>query len=165
MTGKKQGRASNAGCTTATSRSRQTTSPSVARNTSTSGSAKRATTTNLPSGGNWQSVSEFVKTAMRYELGVACVDLDSVLLKHNPQDGTSRLGPVLPLGRKLVKLLKARKYRVVVLTSRPLVGMRWLKILAYLQNRDVPVYHVTNLKPPADVYFDDKAYRVEKNWQ
>lgn len=34
-----------------------------------------------------------------------------------------------------------------------------------LRVADIPVDEVTNVKPPADVYFDDKAVRVPKNWR
>lgn len=120
---------------------------------------------------NWQNVSQFVETVMRCELGVACIDLDSVLLHHDPQDGIFRLGRVLPLGRKLVQLLKQRNYRVVVLTSRPPLNDQpdWElshgAIWTYLRMNHVMVDEVTNIKPPADVYFDDKAYRIPKNWE
>jgi hypothetical protein len=120
---------------------------------------------------NWKSVSQFVETAIPSELGVVCVDLDSVILEHHHEDGTSHLGRVLPLGRKLVKLLKSRGWRVVVLTSRPPNNEQpnfWLchaGIKTHLRTNDVPVDDVTNIKPVADCYFDDKAVRVPKNWR
>lgn len=112
------------------------------------------------SGAKWQDVKLFVETVMPKELGVACVDLDSVLLYHDQADGTSRLGRVLPHGRMLVDLLRKR-WRVVVLTARV---HDLLSIHEYLHNNFVFVDEVTNLKPPADAYFDDKAYRISKNW-
>jgi phosphoserine phosphatase len=99
---------------------------------------------------------------MRHELGVACVDLDSVLLYHEPEDGTCRQGRVLPLGRKLVQLLRSNGWRVVVLTSRGV--HQHLYIHDYLHSKRVFVDEVTNVKPPADAYFDDKAFRIPKNW-
>jgi len=117
----------------------------------------------------WLAVKRFVETVMVYELGSVCVDLDSVLLHHNPSDGISHLGPVLPRGRELVKLLKSRNYRVVVLTSRPDNwpgdGITFADIQADLRLADIPVDEVTNMKPPADAYLDDKAYRIPKNWR
>lgn len=100
---------------------------------------------------------------MRHELGVACVDLDSVLLHHNFEDDHFRLGQPLSLGRRLVKLLKFRQYRVVVLTARSGLYNHG-RIHAHLLANDIPVDHVTNRKPAADAYFDDKAFRVPKNW-
>lgn len=130
---------------------------------------KARNSTKQPSDAKWLAVKRFVVTAMPYELGTACVDLDSVLLHHNPSDDISHLGPVLPLGRKLVQLLKQRKYRVVVLTSRPDNwpgdGLTFREIRAYLCAYEVWVDEVTSMKPPADCYFDDKAYRIPKNWR
>ena len=101
---------------------------------------------------------------MRCELGTACVDLDSVLLYHDPKDGISRLGRPLPLGRELTKLLKSKGYRVVVLTARA-GHYEHGRIHERLRSRGFEVDKVTNRKPAADAYFDDKSYRVPKNWR
>lgn len=111
----------------------------------------------------WQDARRFVGTVMRYELGIACVDLDSVLLYHDSEESISRLGRALPLGRKLVDLLKLWGYRVVVLTARPTTQHK--RIAAHLKREGFAVDQVTNVKPPADCYIDDKAFRVPKNWQ
>jgi phosphoserine phosphatase len=100
---------------------------------------------------------------MRRELGIACVDLDSVLFHHEPADGISRLGRPLPLGRELVRLLKSLGWQVWVLTARP--GSQHVEILGNLQLSGFDVDCVTNVKPAADAYFDDKAYRIPKNWE
>ncbi len=100
---------------------------------------------------------------MRSELGVACVDLDSVLLYHHCKDGNSRLGRPLSLGRKLTLWLKKRGWKVVILTARP--QYQHPAIWDYLVSRGFEVDDVTNMKPAADAYFDDKAIRVPKNWQ
>ena len=136
-----------------------------------SASANHATSTKSRCAANWRNVKQFVETIMPFELGVACIDLDSVLLHHNSEDGISSLGPVLPLGRKLVRLLKQRGYWVVVLTSRPLnndqpeFNLCHGGICTMLRAVSVPVDRVTNVKPAADAYFDDKAYRIPKNWE
>jgi predicted regulator of amino acid metabolism with ACT domain len=102
---------------------------------------------------------------MPRELMVACVDLDSVLLYHNHADGISRLGRVLPRGAQLVELLTSLDYKVIVLTARPRDPILYWKILKHLAESGVEVRRVTNMKPPADAYFDDKAYRIPKNWK
>ena len=112
----------------------------------------------------WQSVRQFVATVMRFELGVACVDLDSVLIYHNHADGISRLGRALPLGRELVKLLKQKSYKVIVLTARE-GRYEHGRIHEYLRSRGFQIDRVTNRKPAADAYFDDKAFRIPKNWE
>lgn len=114
-------------------------------------------------GAKWRSVRSAVATATRGGLGIACVDLDSVLLHHNPEDGISRLGRPLPLGRELTKLLKQVGLQVVVLTARPGLYNHG-KIHEYLTSRGFEVTRVTNRKPAADIYFDDKAFRIPKNW-
>lgn len=135
-------------------------SQSAAKKNSTSAHARRGTTANVNSLTNWQSVTRFAATAMRREAGCVCVDLDSVILEHNPED--SHLGPVLPLGRKLVAWLSKKGWRVIVLTAR---AKRHQEILTYLHRRKVWADRVTNRKPFADAYFDDKAVRVPKNWK
>lgn len=137
-------------------------SQNAARKNSISAREKPAVSrsTNLKS--NWQSVKTYVETAMPCVAGVACVDLDSVILFHSPEMGNSRLGPVLSRGRKLVNLLK-KKWRVVVLTARP--ERQHQQILLHLAKHDVWPERVTNRKPFADGYFDDKAVRIPKNWR
>lgn len=87
-----------------------------------------------------------------------------MLLHHNSEDGTSRLGRPLSLGRKLTLLLKRKGFRVVVLTSRR-GRYKHGMIHQHLESLGFTVDHVTNVKPPADMYVDDKAVRVEKNWK
>jgi hypothetical protein len=110
---------------------------------------------------NWRSVTTCAEIVTRFEAGVVCVDLDSVILEHKPEDG-SRMGRVLPLGRKFVKWWQRRGWRVVVLTAR---SKRHQEILGYLYRNGVQVERVTNRKPYADCYVDDKALRVPKNWK
>jgi len=98
---------------------------------------------------------------VKFEAGVVCIDLDSVILEHNREDG-SRLGRVLPLGRKFVRWWQRRGWRVVALTAR---NHKHQEILGYLFRNGVQVERVTNRKPYADCYVDDKALRVPKNWK
>lgn len=112
---------------------------------------------------NWRNVTRFVETVTASELGIACIDLDSVLLFHNPEDGTSRLGHPLPLGRKLTRFLHRKGFKVVVLTSRK-GRYKHGMIHQFLLSQDFVVDRVTNVKPAADIYLDDKACRVPKNW-
>lgn len=152
----------------------------AAKSSTSSVRGKRGNSRNTSSAQNWQNVIRFVETVMPSEAMLAAVDLDSVLLYHEPQDGDFHLGRVLPLGRKLVRLLKSRGYKVVVLTARPwtqtyrkMKGVNiftranqsnYDKIKSYLRRRGVLVDSVTNVKPYADAYFDDKAFRIPKNW-
>lgn len=137
-------------------------SQNAAKKNSTSAHAKLARSQNFNLKPNWQSVRTYAEIAMPLEAGVVCVDLDSVILFHSPEMGNSRLGRVLSRGRKLVELL-SKKWRVVVLTARP--EKQHQEILLHLARNGVWVERVTNRKPYADGYFDDKAVRVPKNWR
>lgn len=138
---------------------------SAAKNSTSSDRAKPANSPKRSSEQNWRSVIRDAETAIASKrTGVACVDLDSVLLFHNPEDGISRLGRPLSLGRKLTWFLKHKGFRVVVLTSRP-GRYRHGQIHQYLASHDFAVDHVTNVKPAADCYLDDKGIRVPKNWR
>jgi hypothetical protein len=140
-------------------------SQSAAKNSTSSERGKPANFRKQSSLQNWRSVTRFAEIAtVSGRIGVACVDLDSVLLHHNPEDGTSRLGRPLSLGRKLTHFLKHKGFRVVVLTSRR-GRYKHGMIHQHLASLGFMVDHVTNVKPPADLYADDKAVRVEKNWR
>ena len=138
-------------------------SQNAAKNSTSSEHGKPENSMKQLCGANWQSVIRFVATVTPIA-GIACVDLDSVLLFHNPEDGTSRLGRPLSLGRKLTHLFQRKGFKVVVLTSRKGRYQHGM-IHQYLASHDFAVHRVTNVKPPADVYVDDKAFRVPKNWR
>jgi hypothetical protein len=52
---------------------------------------------------------------------------------------------------------------IVVLTSRP--REQHAEIFMELLRHGFPIEHVTNVKPPAEAYLDDKAVRIPKNWR
>jgi hypothetical protein len=113
---------------------------------------------------NWRNVIRDAATVIAIKhTGIACVDLDSVLLHHNPEDGISRLGRPLSLGRKLTWFLSKKGFKVIVLTSRPGRYNHGM-IHQYLASHGFSVERVTNVKPAADCYCDDKGVRVPKNW-
>lgn len=122
------------------------------------------TLTKSRSAEKWRNVIHAVETAIAFKLGIACIDLDSVLLHHNPEDGISRLGRPLPLGRKLTLYFRQKKCKVIVLTSRP-DRYQHGRIHQHLESLGFAVDRVTNVKPPADCYVDDKAVHVPKNWK
>lgn len=112
----------------------------------------------------WQGVLLFVRTITASAPGTVCVDLDSVLLHHETDWPISRLGHPLRLGRELTRLLKSKGFRVVVLTSR--IGLyNHGMIHEKLRAAGFQIDHVTNRKPPAIAYFDDRAFRIPKNWK
>ena len=139
-------------------------SQSAGRNSTFSAHEKRGILTKRRSAENWRNVTQHAETVIRFELGIACIDLDSVLLFHNPEDGTSHLGRPLSLGRKLTWWLRRKGYKIIVLTSRKGHYQHGM-IHQYLSSHVFAVDHVTNVKPAADVYCDDKALRIPKNWK
>ena len=163
MTGKRTTRARTANSSIASSKSNSTTSRSAAQNSTLSEAAKLARYRKRLFGAKWRSVMSSAAIATASGPMTACVDLDGVLLYHRSEWGTSRLGRVLPLGRKLCRLLRAKGYKITVLTSRP--RKQHLLIWTHLLSHAVFVDDVTNLKPPATFYFDDRAVKVPKNWQ
>ena len=112
---------------------------------------------------NWKSAILRAVIATPFKAGVVAVDCDSVILHHEPEESIRLLGPVLPAGALLVSELKKRKFRVVVLTARP--ERQHQDLLIHLCRNRVWVDRVTNRKPYADAYFDDKAVRISKNWK
>ena len=136
-------------------------SRSAASNPSIS-APKASSSTKSPFDAKWQNVKSFVATITPSAPGTVCVDLDSVLLYHGSDWVSYRLGHPLHLGRMLTQLLAAKGFRVVVLTART-DGHR--KIFHHLRSCGFAVDQVTNTKPPAIAYFDDRAFRIPKNWR
>ncbi len=84
------------------------------------------------------------------------VDFDGVIHKYRKawHDGTIYDEPV-DGARDAIRLIKKKGFRVVVFTARPdLDGIReWLK------KHNIKVDDVTNTKPGAVMYIDDRAVR------
>lgn len=88
------------------------------------------------------------------ERPIVCVDLDGVLNAYDGWKGADYFHPPRPGAREFLMRLNALGYKVVVFTVRwkPHVE-RWLEehALAGL------IAEVTDRKPPAHVYVDDRA--------
>jgi hypothetical protein len=85
---------------------------------------------------------------------IVCVDLDGVLNLFDGWRGPDHFHDPRPGAREFLSGLRERGYRVVVFT------VRWKEhVEAWLvQHRlDALVDEVTNVKPPAHVYIDDRA--------
>jgi hypothetical protein len=151
--------------TSGISKSKRTTSQSAAKNFIHLARERQENCRSESSAMNWRSVIHVAETVTAIKrTGIACVDLDSVLLHHNSEDGISHLGRPLHLGRMLTWLLSEAGFKVIVLTSRP-GRYNHGKIHQYLVSQGFSVDRVTNVKPPADCYWDDRAVRVPKNWK
>ena len=93
---------------------------------------------------------------------IIAVDFDGVIHDHkNPVEG-KRMG--LPIEGALpgLKSLKARGDTVIIHSCR---GGNPQLIEEWMNYHGIPYYDsITNIKPTADVYLDDKAIRFE-NWK
>jgi hypothetical protein len=88
------------------------------------------------------------------EKPTVCVDLDGVLNAFDGWKGAEFFHPPRPGAREFLQALVEQSYRVVVFTVRwgPHVE-EWLERNGLRQY----VAEVTNQKPPAHVYVDDRA--------
>ena len=82
------------------------------------------------------------------------VDFDGVLAEHETEWHESKIGSPIQDGLRLLTQLQKKGYAVVVLTARKdtKTVRTWLK----KQGFQLPV---TNTKPPAVAYVDDRAVR------
>jgi len=83
-----------------------------------------------------------------------CVDLDGVLNAYDGWRGADYFHPPRPGAREFLRRLNECGYEVVVLT------VRWAPhVEEWLSRNGMAEYvaRVTNLKPPAHVYIDDRA--------
>lgn len=92
-------------------------------------------------------------------LPVVCIDFDGVLA-----EGTwpsPAIGAPIEKGLRLLCDYAEAGAEVRILTARP--ASHWPKIVEwlYIQNVGHLVYDVTNIKLPASVYVDDRAWRFE----
>ena len=62
-----------------------------------------------------------------------------------------------------IQVLVDTGYHIVIHTSRAINPKLRADIMEWLDNYDVPYHDVTNLKPPALMYIDDRAIRFD-NW-
>lgn len=86
-----------------------------------------------------------------------CVDFDGVL---NEYDGYEEgdLGEPLTGSKEFIKELR-KKYKVVILTSRPKE-----QVIDWLNNNGFPSMKVTNRKVPAVAYIDDRAIQFKGSY-
>lgn len=92
---------------------------------------------------------------------IICVDFDGVIHDAaHPIEGR-RMGAPIKLARTAVEVFIAQGFKVIVLTANVNHGYirEWLAYYGF-----PPYITVTNVKPLADVYIDDKAVRFEGDW-
>lgn len=81
---------------------------------------------------------------------IICVDFDGVLNEYNGYE-EGNLGKPLSGSQDFIKELR-KKYKVVILTSRPKE-----QVINWLTDNGFPSMKVTNNKVPAVAYIDDRA--------
>jgi hypothetical protein len=91
-----------------------------------------------------------------------CMDLDGVLLHHETGWPIEKFGEPLTPGIQMAKRIKAAGHRLVILTARPKNLHHTIE--GILKGVGVKADQVTNMKPPAEVYVDDRAIQWPKNY-
>lgn len=87
-----------------------------------------------------------------------CVDFDGVLNEYDDYEERD-LGEPLTGSKEFIKELR-KKYKVVILTSRPKE-----QVIDWLNNNGFPSMKVTNRKIPAVAYIDDRAIQFKGNYK
>ena len=87
-----------------------------------------------------------------------CVGFDGILNEYNGYE-EGNLGEPLTGSKEFIKELR-KKYKVVILTSRPKE-----QVIDWLNNNGFPSMEVTNRKIPAVAYIDDRAIRFNGNYK
>lgn len=91
-----------------------------------------------------------------------CMDFDGVLNHHEVGDPVEKIGAPLTPGIQLAKRIKQAGHRLVILTARP--EQMHDTIDGWLRGQGVRADEVTNVKPPAALYIDDRAEKWPQNY-
>lgn len=86
-----------------------------------------------------------------------CVDFDGVLNEYNGYE-EGNLGEPLSASKEFIRQLR-KKYKVVILTSRPKE-----QVIDWLNNNSFPSMEVTDRKIPAVAYIDDRAIQFNGSY-
>lgn len=86
-----------------------------------------------------------------------CVDFDGVLNEYNGYE-EGNLGEPLSASKEFIRQLR-KKYKVVILTSRPKE-----QVIDWLNDNGFPSMEVTNRKIPAVAYIDDRAIQFKGSY-
>lgn len=96
---------------------------------------------------------------------VVCFDFDGTICRQQKYgDGLIYEKP-MPQAKKIIDRFKQKGFRIVVLTTRlnPKMGgdLKWKKwvIQHWLEKYEIPFDEITNNKPDADLYLDNKGFR------
>jgi hypothetical protein len=108
----------------------------------------------LPLGVNEAEVVAVSAEKVENQRPIVCVDLDGVLNTFDEWRGPEFFHPPRPGAREFLQRLKSAGYRVVIFTVR---YHGWVE--EWLSENGLSTYvdMVTDRKPPAHVYLDDRA--------
>lgn len=88
-----------------------------------------------------------------------CVDFDGVLSESIHRFDPTDCGALIEEGKQLVLELHRKGYRIVILTARQKHDI----VEHFLTANGIPYDEVTNVKPPAVAYIDDKAVSFKRD--
>ena len=88
-----------------------------------------------------------------------CIDFDGCLADYHGWKNTDTLDPPYPGAKEFVERVLATGYRVVIHTTR-----RSVRVEAWLYQWKFPSVDVSNVKPKAMVYIDDRGFRFTGDW-
>lgn len=86
-----------------------------------------------------------------------CVDWDGTMVAHIPTFNRKESGQLTPYSVDFLKALLAEGFNVVILTARQDHG----PVTEELQRHGFSKIRVTNIKPPAIAYIDDRAINYQ----
>lgn len=91
---------------------------------------------------------------------VICIDFDRTLHDMDHPVAGRKMGPPIESARTAVQVLMSHGYEVVVLTCQ--VNHEYIR--DWLRYYGFPALRVTNVKPVAVAYVDDRAVRFTGSW-
>lgn len=95
---------------------------------------------------------------------IICIDFDGVI-RDNTNDTQVEYMQTSPIDGSFrsIKKLESQGYTVIIFSARDQDSIyQWLK--AYYPPEYGKIPEITNVKPPAIAYIDDRAIRFENNW-
>lgn len=111
-----------------------------------------------------EAVKKLLQVVDSYEKpSTVAMDFDGVIAFHKTEWPPEKIGPPLKPGIEVAKRIKAAGHKLVILTAKPKSVHK--KIKKWMAEQGVQVDDVTNTKPPAEIYIDDRGMRYPRNYK